>query len=96
MGAHLLVLSESYPMNNNMTGLKWFSNYICALYESSLGIGRVKALRFGCLHTFHPCQLFQVRIRLGAFKNIMSELVAFVGFSMLMENKVHVSKSFTS
>ena len=24
MGSHLRVLSESYPMNTNMTGLRWF------------------------------------------------------------------------
>ena len=25
MGTYLRVLSESYPMNNNMTGIRWFS-----------------------------------------------------------------------
>ena len=29
MGTHQRVLSESYPMNTNMTGLRWFSNLLC-------------------------------------------------------------------
>ena len=33
------VLSESIPMNTNMTGLRWFSNLF-----ASLSIGRVKGL----------------------------------------------------
>ena len=43
MGTHLRVLSESYPMNTNMTALGGFqkSSPLCALDESSLGIGRV-------------------------------------------------------
>ena len=37
------VLSKSFPMNTNMTGFIWFSNFFasCALDESSLSIGRV-------------------------------------------------------
>ena len=45
MGTHLRVLNESYPMNTNMTGFRWFSQKslsLCALDENSLSIGRVK------------------------------------------------------
>ena len=40
MGTYLQVLSESYPMNTNMTGFGCFSKslYPCASYESSLRI----------------------------------------------------------
>ena len=43
MGTHLRELTESYPMNANMTGLRWFSKNLhhCASDESSLSIGRV-------------------------------------------------------
>ena len=47
MGTHLRVLSESYPMNTNMTGLQWFSKIFasfCGLDESSLSIGSVKTM----------------------------------------------------
>ena len=43
-GTHLRVLSEGYPMNTNMTGIKSVSKgnlRLCALNESSLMIGRV-------------------------------------------------------
>ena len=44
MVTHLRVLSESYPIYTNMTGLGWFKKKLhpCALLESSLSIGRVK------------------------------------------------------
>ena len=42
---HMRALSESYPMNTNMTG---FILHPCALDESSLRIGRVK----GILHQY--------------------------------------------
>ena len=44
MGTHLRVLSESYPLNTNMTGFRWFPKglHSCALEESSLSTGRVK------------------------------------------------------
>ena len=29
MGTHLRVLSESFPMNTNLTGFRWFSNTFC-------------------------------------------------------------------
>ena len=32
MGTHLTVLSESYPMNTNMTGLRWFSYFLAFLH----------------------------------------------------------------
>ena len=43
MGTHLRVLSKSYPMNTNMTGLDGFQKSLrpCGLDESSLSIGRV-------------------------------------------------------
>ena len=31
MGTHLRVLSESYPMNTNMTGFRWFSKLFASL-----------------------------------------------------------------
>ena len=31
MGTHLIVLSESYLMNTNMTGFIWFSKEMCIL-----------------------------------------------------------------
>ena len=31
MGTHLRVLSESYPINTNMTGFGWFSEIFCIL-----------------------------------------------------------------
>ena len=34
MGTHLRVLSESYAMNTNMTGFRWFSKIIHALVSS--------------------------------------------------------------
>ena len=44
MGTQLTVLSVSFPMNTNMTGLDGFQNswFHCALDESSLSSGRVK------------------------------------------------------
>ena len=44
-GTYLRVLSESYPMNTNMTGFRRFSKYLChfALDKSSLSLGRVYA-----------------------------------------------------
>ena len=36
-----IVLIESYLMNTNMTGFRWFSKIFASLYESSLSIGRV-------------------------------------------------------
>ena len=32
MGTHLKVLSESYPMNSNITGLRWFSVIFVSLH----------------------------------------------------------------
>ena len=44
MGTHLRELSESLPMNTNMTGLDGFQKSLrpYALDESSLSIGNVK------------------------------------------------------
>ena len=46
MGTHLRVLSESYLMNTNMTGLRCFLKSLrsCALDESSHSIGRIPYL----------------------------------------------------
>ena len=46
MGTHLRILSEGYPMNNNMTGFRCFSKIFAFLSfgRSSLSIGRVKDL----------------------------------------------------
>ena len=45
MGTHLRVPSECYPMNTNKTGFSAAfqkSLHLCALYKSSLCIGKVK------------------------------------------------------
>ena len=46
MGAHLKVLSKSFPTNTNMTRFKCFSKYLhhCALDEISLSIGWVNRI----------------------------------------------------
>ena len=31
MGTHMRVLSESYPVNTNITGFGWFSKKVCVL-----------------------------------------------------------------
>ena len=41
MGTHPRVLSESYPMNTNMTEFRWFSSSY-ALDERSFSTGRVE------------------------------------------------------
>ena len=48
MGTHLRELSESYLMNTNMTGLRWFSKSLCtcSMVESSLSIERVKGSKW--------------------------------------------------
>ena len=45
MGSHLKILCESYPLNTNMTGFRWFSKIFASLCfgrKCSLSIGRVK------------------------------------------------------
>ena len=45
MGTHMRVLSESYPMNTNMTEFGWVSKifaFLCFGQKLSLSIGRVK------------------------------------------------------
>ena len=46
MGSHLRVLSESYPMDTNMTGFRWFSKILlsCALDDSIVSV--LEGLRF--------------------------------------------------
>ena len=53
MGTHLKVLSESFPMNTNMTCLDGFQKSLCScdLDESSLSIGRVNST---CAAQKHP------------------------------------------
>ena len=43
MVTHLRALSESYPMNTNTTGIRWFSKILCpcALDNSSLNISSI-------------------------------------------------------
>ena len=36
IGTHLRVLSESYPMDTNMTGFRWFSKIFASLYIESI------------------------------------------------------------
>ena len=36
MGTHLTVLSESYLMNTNMTGLRWFSDFLEVVVQQPL------------------------------------------------------------
>ena len=38
MGTHLSVPSVSYPMNANMTGLKWFSKYFAKVASTLEGL----------------------------------------------------------
>ena len=65
MGTHLRVFSESYQINTNMTGFRWFSKY-CALEESSLHIGGVKIL----LANKHFAKLFILRFKpIHSFEN---------------------------
>ena len=49
MGTQLRILRESYSMNTNMAGLRWFSNISASLYKSSLSIGRVNPFIHGDL-----------------------------------------------
>ena len=56
MGAHLRELSESYPMNTNMTGLDGFqkSLHSCSLDKSRFSIGRVKSTSKDKVGHVHP------------------------------------------
>ena len=44
VSTHLTVLGESFPINTNIRGFRWFSKILshCSLDESSLSIGWVK------------------------------------------------------
>ena len=46
MGTHPRVLKESYPMNTNRTGFKYFPKtlHLCAFNEIGLSIGRVNSI----------------------------------------------------
>ena len=60
MGTHLRVLCESYPMNNNMIGFRWFSkimeswslNESWKSYSSSLSLSQLAAV--GCAAADNP------------------------------------------
>ena len=63
MGTHLRALSKTYPINNNMTGFRWFQISLrpCSLDESNLNIGRADWVKRILL----PCCFIQVRGSLG-------------------------------
>ena len=56
MGTHPIVLSESYPMNTNMTGFRYFFENLCilacAMGKSSLSIGRVNGIQLMVINEF--------------------------------------------
>ena len=73
MGTHLRVLSESFPMNTNMTGFRWFSKIFQRFSRVALAleglthsaqkaIGISEYLKFTCksMLTEHelPCLVF--------------------------------------
>ena len=71
---HMEELSESYPMNTNMTGFRFFFKSLCpcALDKSSLSIGRVKPScereinRNACpttIQTSTKCELVRVHLK---------------------------------
>ena len=67
MGTHLKVLSESYPMNTNMTRSRWFSKFFtfCTKDDGSLSNGRVKIL------LKHLLSRFQSVTATGAAMDVM-------------------------
>ena len=55
MDTHQSVLNESYPMNTNMTGFKWFSKFFASLcfgWKLPFNIRKVKWNR--CIKTPFP------------------------------------------
>ena len=65
-GTHRRVLSESFPINPNMTGVRLFLKKTlraCALDESSLSIGRVK--EYELRHQFGWLQLWLFVFRIS-------------------------------
>ena len=67
MGTHLRVLSESYPINTNMTKFRWFLKIFLSLGafdESSLSTGIVKgAILYSNLYQKSSAVLYFLRIR---------------------------------
>ena len=64
MGTHLRVLSESYPMNTNMTGFRWFSKSLhpCSLDEVASAL---EGLRWvGTCHETSHHWLVHIQIKL--------------------------------
>ena len=64
MGTHLRVLSESFPMNTNMTGLDGFRKSLrsCALDERSLSIERVEIATIGLLLSL-KCLVYTIKAK---------------------------------
>ena len=48
MGTHLRVLSESYPMNINITAFRWFSKIVVPCASASEGLNKHKTLQRIC------------------------------------------------
>ena len=73
MVTHLRVLSESFQMNTNMTGFRWFSKIFESLWmKLALSIGRVKILRYplvfqksldGFRKSLRPCALDEISLK---------------------------------
>ena len=72
MGTHLRVLSETYPMNTNMTGFRCFSNIFSILNEGGGGCPFACALKF---HQFNPLILTAAKSSLTIFDEIFEAKV---------------------
>ena len=46
MGTHLRELGESYPMNTNVTGFRWFSKIFALLTKVASALEELNALVF--------------------------------------------------
>ena len=72
MGTHLMELSESFPMNTNMTGFRWFSRIfasLCELDESRLSNGRVNLHLRGAVHLeLNAAIMFLLKARIAIKK----------------------------
>ena len=64
MGTHLRVLSESYPMNTNMTGFRWFSENLCILV---LWTKVASALEGLIMFPLLPLNVFIISITIARF-----------------------------
>ena len=62
MGTHMRVLSESFPMNTNMTGFRWFSKKDCILVIWKKVASALEGLRqFGHLYAKNICIISTLR-----------------------------------